>query len=82
MDRNKLLEAAIGVNSGYRVNELDSDLETGFLYGTAEMIVALTLKDNESYGDLREELARQIDKEAGKDSYCILPSNTLNLPNA
>jgi hypothetical protein len=74
-ERTRLIEAAVGVNENYRTDDTDRDTEVGFLYGTAEMIVALTLKDEESYGDLREELARAIDKLAAEQSYPLLECN-------
>jgi hypothetical protein len=75
MDRAKLLDTAVYANESYRVDEDDRDLEIGFLYGTAEMIVALTIMDGESYSDLREELAREIDKRAAPKTYAILDCN-------
>jgi hypothetical protein len=74
-ERTRLLDAAVGVNANYRNDDTDHDLELGFLYGTAEMIVALTLKDDESYHDLREELARAIDALAAEQSYPLLECN-------
>lgn len=73
-NRDDLIATAVAVNEGYRIGD-SRKLEIGFLYGTAEMIVSLTLADNESYGELREELARKIDKEAAKLTYPLLPSN-------
>jgi hypothetical protein len=72
MTRDELIETAIGVNENYRVNKFDKELETGFLYGTAELIVALTIQKNESYSELRGQIARQIDAKAAKNSYRVL----------
>lgn len=70
--REYLIDAAVGVNENYRVDDRDRDLEVGFLYGTAEMIVALTLEDGESYHDVREEVAQQIDAKAAQTTYPVL----------
>jgi hypothetical protein len=71
-DREDLIQTAIGVNENYRCVDDCQDLEIGFLYGTAEMIVALTLEKHESYGELRKEIALRIDHEAAKITYSIL----------
>lgn len=71
--RESLVQTAIVVNESYRTgDEEDRDLEIGFLYGTAEMIVSATLQDHESYNDLREELARRIDAGAAKAAYALI----------
>lgn len=78
MNRNaldELIEAAVGVNANYRVDSNNRDLEVGFLYGTAELITVLVLGPNQSYSDVREEIAREIDRKAAKDSYPLLPAN-------
>lgn len=77
MTRDELIEAAIGVNEGYRgvSGDDDRDLEVGFLYGTAELILVLTFVDGESYHDSREAIAAKIDKGAKKNSYPLLPCN-------
>lgn len=72
LDREKLIDAAVGVNENYRVAQDEHDLELGFLYGTAEMVVALTLREGESYHDVREQIARQIDERAAKQTYRVL----------
>jgi hypothetical protein len=72
MKREELIEAAVGVNENYRIDASDT-MEIGFLYGTAELITALTLQDGESYGEVRERIARQIDREAAKATYSVLP---------
>jgi hypothetical protein len=82
MDRAKLIEVAANVNGNYRVDDNDIDLEVGFLYGTAELITALTLGKDESYNDVREEIARQIDLLAGGTSYLLLPANGANMAQA
>ena len=75
--RAELLTNAVDLNENYRNDDSSAshDLEVGFLYGTAEMIVALTLKNEESYHDLREELARAIDSMAAERSYPVLNVN-------
>jgi hypothetical protein len=73
MSRDTLIDAAIGANENYRDSAQDDrDLELGFLYGTAEMVVMLTITDGESYHDLRESIAKQIDEAASKITYRVL----------
>ncbi len=64
-----LILLAAGLNTSYRgVEEDERDLEIGFLYGTAEMVLGLVgLPPHESYSDRREEIARFIDIAAVKD---------------
>lgn len=73
--REALIDTAVGLNENYRTDETDHDLELGFLYGTAEMVVASTLKPDESYHDLREAVAAQIDKAAAEKTYPIMKVN-------
>lgn len=73
--RQPLIDEAVGVNENYRTSEEDRNLELGFLYGTAELIVALTISENESYNDIREEIAQQIDQRAAQLTYPILEVN-------
>lgn len=69
-DEETLLNHAAGVNANYRgvSGEEGRELETGFLYGTAELVLVIVgLKENESYSDRREQIAREIDRRALKD---------------
>jgi hypothetical protein len=72
MNRDELIDVAVGVNENYRIDDRDRDLEVGFLYGTAELITALTLGEDESYSEVRESIAQQIDQRAAKASYAVL----------
>ncbi len=63
MDRETLIDAAIGANENYRVNEDGGDMEIGFLYGTAELITVLTLQQDESYSLVREKIAHQTEQQ-------------------
>jgi hypothetical protein len=73
MDRAKLIDVAVGLNENYRSEMSDLyKMELGFLYGTAEFVTALTLQKDESYCEVREEIARKIDQEAQKTTYPLL----------
>lgn len=74
-NREALSDAAAGVNEGYRINQAEADLELGFLMGTAELITALTLQENESYSEVREAIATEIDKRAARSTYAVHPAN-------
>lgn len=71
VSREELIEIAAGVNEGYRIGD-DKTLEIGFLFGTAELITSLTLKDGESYHDVRLDIAKAIDNKAKLKTYSIL----------
>lgn len=73
--REEMIEAAIGLNESYRIGEDVETLEVGFLYGTAELITTLTLGEDESFSDVRKEIAKQIDKGAAESTYPLLPEN-------
>lgn len=75
IDRAKLIDVAIGLNENYRVGKGEVPLEIGFLYGTVEFITALTLKPNESYSDVREEIAQEIDRKAAEKTYPLIQKN-------
>lgn len=74
MDRAELIEIAIGINENYRTEDspIMKDLEIGFLYGCAEMILTLTLREGESYSEMREVIANEIDHRVGNSTYRVL----------
>ena len=72
MTRDELIRLAAKLNNDYRVGDkTPDDLEIGFLYGTAELILAATWEDGASYSELREHIAHQIDELAAVDSYSV-----------
>jgi hypothetical protein len=78
MDINQLVDQAAQVNASYRVDADERTLEVGFLYGTAELIIAITgLLPTESYSDKREAIATLIDERAYAHYsalYSVLPN--------
>lgn len=74
MTRDELVEAAAALNEAYRegVDDLDLELELGFLVGTAEMVTTLTLEEGESFHDVREEMMHLIDSRAALTTYRLL----------
>lgn len=73
MNREELIATAVALNEAYRsTGEQDLELDLGFLMGTAEMVTTLTLGPDESYHDVREELAHVIDAQASVTTYRML----------
>lgn len=68
MNIHRLIDAAAIVNAGYRDDKStpeERSLEIGFLYGTAELVLAVNgLLPTDSYSDRREVVARAIDRRA------------------
>ena len=57
-----LLGAAARINADYRGNIDERELELGFLYGTAELVlVTIGLLPEDSYSERREAIAKAID---------------------
>ena len=72
--RAELVESAVAENDAYRDLSNPRDLEIGYLYGQADLIVNATIGPDESFSDLRTEIAEEIDRRA-TEKYPLLPVN-------